>query len=108
MSRYTEKDLRNSVANFNETLEEAGSPWHLIVEPRNGYCAVDCKKVGACFAVGSGTPRECWQVANRWVIAECQHQKFRQLRDKLTALSVALTTNEQRSLIQAVFALLPE
>ncbi len=58
--RYTIKDLRAAVERANNRLEEAGSPYRIREQGRNGYQAADLyNTVGDCLRmIGGGTSRE--------------------------------------------------
>ncbi len=77
-TRFTEKRLREEVAQINGHLREAGILWRLHWSPRNNYQAVDRYPITSndadayrgqgVYNVGCGTPREvadwCWAELN--------------------------------------------
>jgi len=72
MSRFTVKQLEETIAKINGWLKEAGATKRFIVGGRNGYQAVDEYTVkddvrvgsGVNGNVGCGTSRECSQHAH--------------------------------------------
>lgn len=80
MSRYTTKSLEHDVLTMNDTLADAGSDIHFEVSPRNGSCAIDQCETGNYRNLEVGSPRECYQAANRVVIRECQRIEMQRLK----------------------------
>lgn len=88
MSRYTEKQLQNDLAELTRELIASGSTYTLQWGHRNGYNAVDLVRIDETGrehfnGLEQGSPRECANAARRFVAGH-KGYTFPQKRTDLT------------------------
>jgi len=74
---YTRSDLDEDIDRLNVKLTNMAHrnridrDYHLETQGRNGYTAVDLyySPTGCDSNLGTGSPKDCWNIACRWFFA---------------------------------------
>jgi len=67
---YTRNNLKSDLKAANNVLNEVDPGFHFEAEGRNGYTGLDLYKGNVCWScTATGTPRECYNAACRWIVA---------------------------------------